>query len=81
MSAQSADKLKQPQMAFELFELVSLLRVRPRVSQQHSKGKRGSLFGSEANFSIDVVLSFIAVQCRLGDENTEIHHVINLVNQ
>ena len=38
MSSQSADKLK-PQMAFELFELVGLLRVRPRVSQQHSKGK------------------------------------------
>ena len=26
-------------MAFELFELVCLLRVRPRVSQQLSKGK------------------------------------------
>ena len=34
----SSDSLK-PQMAFELFELVGLLRVRPRVSQQHSKGK------------------------------------------
>jgi len=43
MSAQSADKMK-PQMAFELFELVGLLRVRPRVSQQRSKGKRGSIF-------------------------------------
>ena len=38
MNAQSADKMK-PQMAFELFELVGLLRVRPRVSQQLSKGK------------------------------------------
>lgn len=30
-------------MAFELFELVCLLRVRPRVSQQLSKGKRPCL--------------------------------------
>ncbi|KAL9959341.1 hypothetical protein ACROYT_G032655 [Oculina patagonica] len=36
MSVGSSDSLK-PQMAFELFELVGLLRVRPRVSQQHSK--------------------------------------------
>lgn len=30
-------------MAFELFELVCMLRVRPRVSQQLSKGKRPCL--------------------------------------
>ena len=40
MSVVSSDSGKS-QMAFELFELVGLLRVRPRVSQQHSKGKSG----------------------------------------
>lgn len=40
--SRSSDSLK-PQMVFELFELVGVLRVRPRVSQQFSKGKQACL--------------------------------------
>lgn len=41
-------------MAFELFELVCLLRVRPRVSQQLSKGKRPCLlYGMKQLFFIE----------------------------
>lgn len=36
--SRSCDSLK-PQMVFELFELVDLLRVRPKLSKQYSRGK------------------------------------------
>ena len=42
LRSRSSDSLK-PQMVFELFELVGVLRVRPRVSQQFSKGKQACL--------------------------------------
>ena len=43
--SRSSDSLK-PQMVFELFELVGVLRVRPRVSQQFSKGKQACVIFS-----------------------------------
>ena len=41
--SQSSESLK-PRMVFELFELVGVLRVRPRLSEQYSKGKSNCKF-------------------------------------
>ena len=60
--SRSSDSLK-PQMVFELFELVGVLRVRPRVSQQFSKGKQACPV-----FSMISSVSYGAVEnedCRL----------------
>ena len=62
LRSRSSDSLK-PQMVFELFELVGVLRVRPRVSQQFSKGKQACLV-----FSTISSVSYGAVEnedCRL----------------
>ena len=55
LRSRSSDSLK-PQMVFELFELVGVLRVRPRVSQQFSKGKQACLvFSSISSVSYGAV--------------------------
>ena len=56
LRSRSSDILK-PQMVFELFELVGVLRVRPRVSQQFSKGKQVCLV-----FSMISSVSYGAVE-------------------
>ena len=61
-----ADILKRPQMAFEPFELVGLLRVRPRVSQQHSKGKRGSLLWIRSELPHACASSVLSVDTLTG---------------
>ena len=64
LRSRSSDSLK-PQMVFELFELVGVLRVRPRVSQQFSKGKQACLV-----FSMISSVSYGAVEnedCRLTE--------------
>ena len=63
LRSRSSDSLK-PQMVFELFELVGVLRVRPRVSQQFSKGKQVCLvFSTISSVSYGAVVE--NEDCRL----------------
>ena len=63
--SQSSESLK-PRMVFELFELVGVLRVRPRLSEQYSKGKSNCKFLFSALLKLTCKLKLVSAQVSIS---------------